>query len=168
MFSIDLDHAIATLVEHSVPRGSPQGLYVRVRIGFTNYAAKFVKGKTVPRQEDDVEEPAEVYTTAHFLFSRPSNYTKVWCYIGDVPYPTLDQWKMTSYHDSCWRSDGFSKLNQEGFNLRDAMLLPDQLPATLSTHTYFDRVQRAEIEDAPGNDQGRPHHTKVVSCKILW
>lgn len=53
---------------------------------------------------------SEVYTYAHFILC---GNVYVWSYTGPEGNPVkvpLEQWKNTSNHDSCWRSDGVNSI----------------------------------------------------------
>jgi hypothetical protein len=56
--------------------------------------------------------------------------------------PTLEDWINSSNHDSCWRSDGLSILDQVGFDAYEHCFgwMPDEhrpIPMCASTHVQF-------------------------------
>jgi len=105
MFDLRLPETISFFIDHLLknppatthPDLEP-GIYVRLRVTAAIYT------------DDDGGRQSR---WVHFLFSRPSNYTQVFMAVCDgygvVP---LENYVHTSYHDSCWRTDGFSGLNR--------------------------------------------------------
>jgi hypothetical protein len=95
----DIDKVIAQIVEKFLPRFSGEniGLLFSIELRFSHY------GKT--------QETAK-NINVNILFQRPANYTRVLAMINQNKFVCNDIFDMTeeSYHDSCWRSDGFSFL----------------------------------------------------------
>lgn len=117
MLEIRAEHAIATLVDGMLPVGSEKGLHVALLVRTSNYKATYDKKRNVvPYKgvDGDNYNPAESSRTIHFLFLRPTHYTKVWSAVEGryQRRPALASWEMTSDHDSCWRDDGFSPLRE--------------------------------------------------------
>ena len=151
MFDLRLPETISFFVDHLLPRESRQppgepepGIYVRVRL-------------TVAIYTDDGGWRQNRWV--HFLFSRPSNYTQVFMAVNDGGrYPPLNEYAHTSYHDSCWRTDGFSRLNPLWQEMRDA-LNPDAFHGErVTASAYLDEIGRVKVEvDRP---QGTRYQAK--------
>jgi hypothetical protein len=101
---VDLDNALAAIVEAMLPRFSPAdlGLMIQLDLRADNHKTD--------------ESEASLIT---FIIQRPHNYTKVLAKRTDF---RADRWlvageeiemDMASDHDSCWRSDGFDILNKD-------------------------------------------------------
>lgn len=95
MFKINADHVICTLVDAMLHRSSPanKGMLISLDCEISD-CGKGIKHKSIRR-------------LIHFVFHRPSNYTKVFFGVGNH-WEEIKNWKLTSNHDSCWRSDGVS------------------------------------------------------------
>lgn len=101
---------IPTVVEAMLSRGTPDKvLHVAVEVK----AWAFCPEELYAKLGEDHEGEWMEYQTVHLLFYRPQNYTLVLQSLdrGSMIMPNME-WKRTSYHDSCWRSDGLSELNQ--------------------------------------------------------
>lgn len=108
MLHVRLDHAISKLVSSLLPRGGSKldelpnwerSLYVRVRFSASVYPHGF--------------EPLEKTRYAHFVFSRPKNFMKVFfADSDDHQRPDEERFFCTCYHDSCWRDSGFTELGK--------------------------------------------------------
>jgi len=117
------DMTITHIVEAMLPRFSDSklGLYIDVKLDFFDWGYG-ADGNTVER------EGLAVRTDIHFLFVRASNYTQVYALIerpedSEIKYVLNGthkyKWHRTSYHDSCWRSDGLNPLTDEYFHLAE-------------------------------------------------
>jgi hypothetical protein len=106
---VDLDNALAAIVEAMLPRFSPAdlGLVIQLDLRASKHSVD---------SDDDEKSEASLVT---FIIQRPHNYTKVLAKRTDFRH---DRWlrpgveiemDMTSDHDSCWRSDGFRILNDD-------------------------------------------------------
>lgn len=106
MWQLKVDHAVSAVVEAMLPRFSGnRGVLVTLDLRVSDYS------------EDDDNFECE---TAHLLFVRPNNYTKVMCALGTQLYEVKpEDWKMTSDHDSGWTSDGFRMLDKVYWDLRE-------------------------------------------------
>lgn len=131
MFDIKLESAITAIVEAALPVGSDHALYIRLDVSFyKNYG---MTGK-------------HNHSVIHFVFHRKTSYTKVWTAESDgVATPPLIDFKLTSDHDSCWRTDGFRTLTQAYFRMAKE-LAPKTAPIKLFQHCSFWSVDKAEIE----------------------
>ncbi len=91
---IDLAHTVSGIVDSLLPQMKTGKV---VSIGF-DYRIHDKEGDTV--------FSADVY----FLFIRSGNYMKVvtWIDSDNTSKPEKKIWILQSYHDSCWRSDGFT------------------------------------------------------------
>ena len=96
--NIEFDRVIAEIVEQFLPRSSRSDLCIIVPVEIK-----------VWNTENDKSD----YNKVFMLFNRDSNYMKV-CMSDDKTFdPTsIKTWALESYHDSCWRSDGFSSLRK--------------------------------------------------------
>ena len=100
MFHIDVEHAVSAVVEAMLPKHSPSGRCVYVRLHLSAYAYD---------KHEDRERNAG--RRVHMIFHRPDAYTKVMAAIGNhLGDLKPEDWKQYSDHDSAWRSDGFSFL----------------------------------------------------------
>jgi len=168
MLELRAEHALVVLVENMLPVGTQHGLYIRMRATMTNYGATKSRtgGLIVCPDPHDNETPAESTRYFHFLFSRLTNYTKVWAYTGSrFEAVKPEQWKMTSYHDSCWRSDGFRTLDEGYASMREDVVPHNEgrTVPKVSMFTDIDAVQQVQITDANSQDEGRPHHRVVLA-----
>jgi len=100
MFSIELSKTITDLFKSPLCRFSAEEC--------TDYGVLLEMDLEVhePYREDIEREPS-VRERCFFLMRRASNYVNIWwCVPEDGRYPNPSEWKNTSNHDSCWRSDG--------------------------------------------------------------
>lgn len=172
MFDLPLERTISTIVETMLPIGSKESLYVRVRVSLTNLS--FTVKKPGPgfslRKANSEDDPIELHGYAHFLFNRYTNYTKVWCAVSrpenkvrfDRPKP--DQWAMTSYHDSAWRSDGFRAFQEMAYTMGHLMANPQLTEHPVFIHEgEIEAIERVLVTDVNSNDPNKPHHRIVTS-----
>jgi hypothetical protein len=93
---IDIHEAICAIVETMLPRFTKDKLlFISVRCNYNFY-------------EENLHIGLPTFT-ANFIFHRPSNYTKVLFHVIDETFiraHDLKNMKLTSDHDSCWRTDG--------------------------------------------------------------
>lgn len=165
MIELRGDHVVETLVGNLLPAGSEKGLYIRLRTTLSNYkAVRNQDGKVVPYKGPDGDngDPVEVTRYFHLLFLRPTNYTKVWAHTGTHHMPEPEQWQMTSYHDSCWRTDGLRVLFQGWAEMRDE-IVPEGVFQVPSQFSIVEQVKFVTIEDA--KVKGDLHRHMVVSVK---
>lgn len=139
MLKLDLEHAIATLVESLLPKNSGEkALGVRVSVKMALYS--------------DME--CEVHKEVQFLFQRKMNYTAVFIAMRDKARDPLN-FELTSYHDSCWRTDGFSPLNKLTYLMERALAKEAGRPLEskdINQYVYIDSVKvldKVEIEKGP-------------------
>lgn len=146
MFDVTLKEAVNTLVEFSLKRGESilnkddprdaprKALYVRVDIRLSAYL----------EDGDDFQ----VRRMVHFLFTRPSNYTKVFfCHNREFRIPSPDQFEMMSNHDSCWREDGYRGLGDLRREAVEHLSKESGLPERkLSEFVTFDEVKYVTIQ----------------------
>lgn len=105
---IEIKHVLDSIVESMFPNFSDRslGMLIMIDCSYSNY-------------EKEIERRFPLY----YLFRRSSNYTAVFMLdgrgsdefrsppsISDVIGKADIPWKLTSYHDSCWRSDGLCDL----------------------------------------------------------
>lgn len=100
--NIGLASTISTIVESQVPRCSRKVAH----FGFDYRISKWNEEK----EDFDTLWAGSIY----FLFARDGNYMKVCTWVDtdhtlalDAPISGDKIWTLQSYHDSCWRSDGF-------------------------------------------------------------
>ena len=102
--NIDVAHTISTIVESQLPRGGSKV----ISLGF-DYR--------ISRWNEEEEDYEYLWTgSIYFLFRRGCNYMKVCAWIDSDHALALDKpssfekkvWTLQSYHDSCWRTDGFA------------------------------------------------------------
>lgn len=110
MFAVkmDIENVVAAFVETMLPRFSdPKTVLV---MSFELRVSKI--GINYPECKPQAR-------TAHLMFWRPNNYTKVFWNIQKKwkPYRECKTWNLECNHDSGWRTDGvdtpFSKLAEE-------------------------------------------------------
>ena len=122
--------AITEFVEFAIPRFSDTNKLFHVDLN-----------SSLSYYSNDGKDDRNTYRSIHFLFQRPSNYTKVFVAVVGYEYtfPVSDgdddairrrnwvkldgahssadlnklMWYMTSDHDSCWRSDGVQSVLQQ-------------------------------------------------------
>ncbi len=148
MIRVDTSEALRAIVEAALPVGSEYGLYVHVDLRLYN-----------PRDE----EQRWCSRNAHFIISRKTNYTKVWCVVNDDwGMPNLDAFAMTSDHDSCWRTDGFQPISTAYFEMAKSLMDADQAPKDMREWVSFHSVERLDL--AYEKDQtDRLSHRKIIT-----
>lgn len=105
---MNVDNAVNEIVEAMLPRGTEDKLlHICIRASYMVFPYEDRSGGN---DCSDVIEPTEFI---HFIFYRPSNYTKVLLSTGSWFIEECERFELVSDHDSCWRSDGVSSnLNQ--------------------------------------------------------
>lgn len=147
MFNCNLSDAIVEIVDavfnrrganppitHEDGRNSTNGLYIRILVNVKKPNSKS-KGKSA---------------ILHFVFSRHvySSSTHCWFQITELKdlMPDKGQWKNTSNHDSCWRTDGIrSEIIKVYFDFCKKVA-PKTAPMELLATSQFDRVAMVNIE----------------------
>ena len=110
---------------------------------------------------DDTSTGKNMYAYVHFLFF---GNTSVFFFAGSEMFLNkieLNQFQNTSNHDSCWRSDGFSKLDELYFRMCNAVSkekAPIDLYTDVSFLNFF-KMQKVEVQYR--NIDGRPKLIKV-------
>jgi hypothetical protein len=136
--NLSADHTISTLVDALLPQnasvhgaGEPsKALYLQVRLHLSVY-------------NDDGEDSE--HALVHLIFERPTNYTKVWSCVEDTwQIPDVSKFKMTSDHDTCWRSDGTRQVTNTYLDLLGE-LRERNGKAHISEFNLIDRVQFVEV-----------------------
>ena len=95
--NIEFDLVVSETVENMLPRFSRDDLCLIIPVEIKVWNVKTVKN----------------HKSTFLLFHRNSNYTKVLMAKDDNFDPIqVKEWSVESYHDSCWRSDGFSSLKK--------------------------------------------------------
>lgn len=100
------------LVDTLLTRGTADKLlHIRVHVHYLYFPHAYPNGSDC---SDEIEKTFFI----HFIFYRPSSYTKVLVLKSNKPMiEESDVFKMVSDHDSCWRSDGTEhslfKIHQE-------------------------------------------------------
>jgi hypothetical protein len=97
LFTMDTDTVIAGMVDGLLPENSEgKALHVALDVRRSVYCSGLGDDFTASR-------------AVHFIIAKPSNYKKVFAAVrDDWKNPTPEEYKLTSSHDSCWRTDGFS------------------------------------------------------------
>lgn len=190
---MNADDAIATLVEAALPRFSGQdgrGLHIRLDLRISNYNCYRERGndelKECSRehgpdyssvqkssdQDDDQDPfqwPAEECLQLHLLFLRPHNYTQVYAAVSDSWFiPKANEWELQSYHDSCWRSDGFRKMNEVVHNLMDKVARKDVDTYKDLEQTCWPNVHRVTIKTERGPENYGKGRMRVVEVTSGW
>lgn len=164
MFSfMNPEDALAAVVDAMAPVGNPNGVYFAVQVEMTNKAAADNPIRPFDETADDNWACRSAFV--HMLFDRRQNYVKVWaCKTHATFLPPPEAWKMYSYHDSCWRSDGFGIFREVWRQFSTELALPEG-GNRMHTTAWLERARLVCIEDAPAEDKKFPHHRKVVSVK---
>jgi len=188
---IDADDALKSIVESLLDVFSGKdgkALYIHLDVRGDNYKYAIWKGERVLREQaeaeagelckalpeglDEEEYPwptdCEASAQVHFLVFRPTNYTQVYAVVDDSwKTPEIDQWALQSDHDSCWKTDGFSVLNEVWFSLRDKTTPKNDLEG-FRHHCFIHKVERVTVETERGTDTWGPGRRRVVSFKKGW
>lgn len=147
---INAETTIRTLVEAMLPRGSGRGKALYVVLVFKS---------AIYTDEDAYEQFSQV----HLLFERPSNYTKVFSLISNsFPRPSVDMFRMTSDHDSCWATDGLVDVF-DGHMLNVDALREKDPNGRISTFNCIYSVRHVEIEY--DRDPENPHRKILTSIR---
>jgi len=108
MITWNIENIVASTVESLLPIHSDpkKGLMICLEFSLTCH------------NEEDVYYSNRI---VEFVFQRPTNYTKVFSRVLDLKGNVLKDWKLTSDHDSCWRSDGLRDVFQTYMEVRKDM-----------------------------------------------
>lgn len=135
---MNIEMSVAQIVEAMLPRHSDRnlGLLIQLKMEASDFGYGD-DGNTIER------EPQHHRQDIHFLFVRPSNYTKVFVCMPDFrEFRIIDVervWKQTSDHDSCWRSDGMRDVTDVYFKLCDPICKAKKCaPKDVNTSNYLD------------------------------
>lgn len=71
---------------------------------------------SMTKYEDD-QDPVIAYRDIYYLITRPNNYTRVMQTTGNIH--EYEKWTESSYHDSCWSTDGFRENDRLWCEMRD-------------------------------------------------
>ena len=159
--NIKLEYAITQMVELLLPRFSPEDKVFHVCV-----VAKF----SLYGDDEDRLSTKQI----HFLFQRPSNYTKVFILVNDNKYTRLEEipsngWTLKSDHDSCWRSDGVgSPLFKAWCELRNQFQEEDwkKISEFVSFGFMSPALYKAELTAIPNNDPWDRKYTIKLGEKI--
>lgn len=118
MLDLSARHVIPTVVEAMLPRFSDHKLGLQMTIQL--HVADHGYGKDGNTRE---RRALEKNRMVHFIFVRPSNYTKVFVWLPDDKPTTVGldlwpdgrelEWNLESDHDSCWRDGADRVLTKE-------------------------------------------------------
>lgn len=153
-FKMDVANVVTTLVEGMLPRGSDDKklLYVILEI-------EVKKSKS---------SGYGIQKFVHLLFHRPNNYTKVMWNVTDNPLMRkgdFQEWKVTSCHDSCWKSDGVeSPLTNLYFKMCDGVD-PAARPIDLCATAQFSVWHEPKIVEVNGYTHDRENFKFTVQWK---
>lgn len=135
------------------PKTTPtKALYVSVHLRLSTYS-------------EEGEEDGES-RMVHFVFERPSNYTKVFTVVDDAwSIPKPEAFVMKSDHDSCWRSDGLRDLST--VYLEMLHLLRERNPELrVSEFNIIREIKWVEISYEPIDPKDR-YRKKITSIKEI-
>ena len=171
------ESTIAAIVEAMLPRFSDSklGLHMEIDMDFADHGYG-ADGSTRERKSKNVRR------SIHFLFVRPSNYTKVLVWetpqdaVGLNRSPVYEQkeWFLASDHDSCWRDAVGSKLTDiyfdchkkfEGRKIGDKPLRPIDLYQFVSfwgepKYVQLDVFEQKDKQAERFSDEGRVWQVK--------
>jgi hypothetical protein len=119
MIYLPVENTVASIVEGMLPRFSDNnlGLLITVQLDITDYGYG-KDGNTLERKQFGIRR------YVHLIFTRPSNYTKVFVWIPEGGKTGLDLfpqyakdivWDLVCDHDSCWK-DGFKQSISDCYN----------------------------------------------------
>jgi len=104
-----------------------------------------------------------VSRVVRFLFSRPSNYTRVLFCVSERFHPLAsaeNDWQDVSYHDSCWRDDGVgTPLSRVYFEMADA-IRNEAPPCDMEQTAYVMDVAEVTIAKLVPINDGGPSYRK--------
>lgn len=108
MITWDIENIITSTVEALLPKFSDPEKGLMIRLEFS----------IISHNEDDVFYSTRIL---ELIFQRPSNYTRVFSRVLDVKKNVLKDWRNTSNHDSCWRSEGLKDVFECYMDVRSDM-----------------------------------------------
>lgn len=150
MYGIDLDRAVNTLVDTMLPAFHDKGLYIRLRV------------QTLDSWKSGAKT-ASAYI--HFIFCRPSSYTKVFVCVSDKhTVPDIDKFTMKVDHDCCWREGVRESINNTYF-WNSKRVNPRKAPANLKEFTDIDEVKFVEVQIKSVNPADS--YMKEIT-KLIW
>jgi len=104
MDQLKTDHTVCAIVEAMLPRFGSKPRDLTYNMDFPSLALYFCLDMRAFFFADNGDEARES-VNLHFIFERPTNYTKVWYAANDSgSVPKASEFRMLSDHDSCWRS----------------------------------------------------------------
>lgn len=135
------------------PDGVSRALYISLDLRASLYMGE------VPEDQPDSDDRSIM---VHMIFERDSNYTKVWvAFDRNWTMPKPDAFTCESNHDSCWRTDGFSKVKS---TYREMVLdLGDAHPdkrADIRRYNTIHEIGWVHIQYKDGPEEYR--HRKVL------
>ncbi len=162
-----IDNAICAMVEAFLPRFSSEklGLFIEMNCGF-----------------DDHRKELTVRRFLQFIFVRSSNYTQVLFRDNHPPDDYIWNgkefiWTQESHHDSCWRSDGMTKLfktwcdsftilENQGSKRKDISEYHNFSIFNTPTYVLFNQRENIRIEDPFGRPEFGMEKTRDWKVKI--
>lgn len=176
MDQLNTAQTIASIVEAMLPRfgSKPRDLWCNPDI--PSLALYFHLDMRASYFAEDGEE-ANGSTNIHFIFERPSNYTKVWICINDNwGKPEPEEFKMLTDHDSCWRSFS-SEILHAVINMRDKVLAevatwdnaPDEklVRNRMSDFNCIHAIEWVQVTYVKDDTDGRSHNKALTGIKSM-
>ena len=155
---LNAESAIASIVEAMLPRGgSVEGMEESWRAGELPTRALYISVSLQASYYDEGGDESHGSKMVHFIFCRPTNYTKVFVAIdGSWHIPKPEAFKMKSDHDSGWRTDGMRDLFETWLSVRNDGEMKDAPRAKISDFNTIKDIKWVQItwEDDP-EDQHR-------------
>lgn len=137
MFTLGASHVIPEVVEAMLPRGTRNKVLILTMLA------------SVGRKDEYGASGQRQTRIVHFLFYRPSNYTKVGLLITDGQASLLlardHVWSVVSDHDSCWKSDGVDHHLSRLYFEMCKQVDPDTAPVNLEADLRFPALGGIEL-----------------------
>jgi len=94
------------------------------------------------------------------------HYTMVFCAKGAHDTPPMDDFKLTSNHDSVWRGDGFRTLRFAENDMRNQLLADQPAGSETSTFTRIEQVAYCTLEWEQ-TERNNPYMRNLTALKVL-
>ena len=154
MFNIRLGSALCSIVEAMLPIGSEHGLFIMCDMRLENE-------KTHKRNSTDLV----------FIFYRKTNYTKVFVAQSEKWIePEAESFKLSSDHDSCWRTDGVDSVISNHFFRMADQVRGKQAPKDLWEFVNLHEIKKVKVvvdKQQEGNEHCVSYRAHLVSYEDL-
>jgi len=160
MFKAEVDDVIQFIVDSNRVKSELGKNFFLLDSGVTQKEALYIKFEVRVRdfkaKGDRIIRDEELSCPVHMIFFGDTSvffYADKNLECSDIPSPEL--FVNTSNHNSCWRSDGFSKLNELYFDMCEE-INPKMDPDNLESYVNFSFVsmKKVDVTYASAEDYG--------------